>query len=372
MKIQDITIGLVKIPLRTPFKTALRTVECVEDIVIKITAEDGETGYGEAPPTKAITGETLSSIANALGTYLIPAVKGMDLKEPAVILQKIQNCIPGNSSAKAAMDMAVYDLTAKHTEIPLCILLNKSTNLKKPLMTDLTISVNPVEQMVLDAKEAVARGFQSLKIKVGKEGIKDLERIHEIRAAIGDQVGIRVDANQGWTPQQAVAILQQAQDMKLNLEFVEQPVKAADISGMAYIKANTQIPIVADESAFHPEDAERIFYENAADMVNIKLMKAGGIYEALKIAEIAGRYGKKCMIGCMLESKIAVSAAAHFAAAMGDVVTAVDLDGPSLCAVDPYIGGPAFQDPYIYMNETQGIGITGIEQNYYEEMEGGK
>ena len=136
MKIQDITIGLVKIPLRTPFKTALRTVECVEDIVIKITAEDGETGYGEAPPTKAITGETLSSIANALGTYLIPAVKGMDLKEPAVILQKIQNCIPGNSSAKAAMDMAVYDLTAKRTEIPLCILLNKSTNLKKPLMTD--------------------------------------------------------------------------------------------------------------------------------------------------------------------------------------------------------------------------------------------
>ena len=372
MKIQDIALGLVKIPLRTPFKTALRTVESVEDIVIKITTENGETGYGEAPPTKAITGETLESITKALDAYLIPAIKGMDLKEPDAILQKIQNCIPGNSSAKAAMDMAVYDLMAKSAKIPLCILLNKSTDLKRPLMTDLTISVNPVEQMVLDAKEAVARGFQSLKIKVGKEGSKDLERIHEIRAAIGEQVGIRVDANQGWTPQEAVAILLQAQDMKLNLEFVEQPVSAADISGMAYIKANTNIAIVADESAFHPEEVERIFYENAADMVNIKLMKAGGIYEALKIAEIARRYGKKCMVGCMLESKIAVSAAAHFAAAMGDVVSAIDLDGPSLCAVDPYLGGPAFQDPYIYLSTTEGIGIIGIKDGYYKEMEGGK
>ena len=375
MKISMISVKLIKIPLRTSFKTALRTVDHVEDIILTVAADNGETGFGEAPPTRAITGETLETIQAALTDHILPAIRGMDLDDTEQILNTIQSCIAGNSSAKAAVDMAVYDLKARLEGRPLMALLAekisceiRKPSVKKPvLLTDLTISVNSTKQMVADARSAVGRGFKDLKIKVGKEGKADLEKIKEIRDAVGKGIQIRVDANQGWTPEEAVDILQEAERLQLDLEFVEQPVKASDVAGMAYVKARTNTCIVADESVFHPEDARRIFENDAADMVNIKLMKAGGIHEACKIIKIAQEYGKHCMVGCMLESKIAVSAAAHFAAAT-DVVTAIDLDGPSLCAADPYQGGPVYDDPYIYLNSTPGIGITDIEKDFLEEL----
>lgn len=375
MKISAISLKIIKIPLRTPFKTALRTVEYVEDIVLSITAENGMTGLGEAPPTKAITGETLETIQAALTEHIIPAIKGKDIDNAEEILKAIQRSLPGNSSAKAAADMAVYDLKARLEGRALADLLaekiadeTKRPAVKKPfLLTDLTISVNDTEQMVKDAMTAVNRGFRNLKIKVGKEGKADLEKIREIRHAVGKEISIRVDANQGWTPDEAVDILKEAERLQLELEFVEQPVKAADTAGMAYVKARTDTCIVADESVFHPEDARMIFEQDAADMVNIKLMKAGGIQEACKIVRIAGEYGKHCMVGCMLESKIAVSAAAHLAAAT-DIVTAIDLDGPSLCATDPYQGGPVYDDPYIRINREPGLGITAIDSGFLTEI----
>ncbi len=413
MKIAKIEMGIVRVPLITPFKTALRTVDSVEDVLLKVTAESGEVGFGEAPPTKAITGETLETITETLQKKIAPAMLAMPESEPEAFLKKIQACCAGNSSAKAAMDIAIYDLAAREAGVPLYrYLLPKVSEAAarrklgvpagpaKPqkaqaaeassygksngtaaasvsgadkwesaeIYTDLTISVNPVPEMVKDAKIAVERGFKDIKIKVGKEGEKDLERIRAIRDAVGTQIGIRVDANQGWTPQEAVQILQKAEKQKLGISIVEQPVKAEDLEGMAFIKANVQTPVVADESCFHPEDAAEIFKKDAADMVNIKLMKAGGLYEAGRIAAIAEGAGRQCMIGCMLESKVAVSAAAHFAAAHA-VVTVVDLDGPSLCAEDPYVGGPSFEGACIRMNETPGLGIVGVKDGYVESWQ---
>ncbi len=414
MKIAKIEMGIVRIPLITPFKTALRTVDSVEDVLLKVTAESGEVGFGEAPPTKAITGETLESITETLQKKIAPAMLAMPENEPEAFLKRIQACCAGNSSAKAAMDIAIYDLAAREAGVPLYRYLlpgineaaarrqigvptKKETHKKMQaaadsssygkssgaavsslslkekwesaeIYTDLTISVNPVPEMVKDAKIAVERGFKDIKIKVGKEGEKDLERIRAIRDAVGEKIGIRVDANQGWTPQEAVQILQKAEKQKLGISIVEQPVKADDLEGMAYIKANVQTPVVADESCFHPEDAAEIFRKDAADMVNIKLMKAGGLYEAGRIAAIAEGADRQCMIGCMLESKVAVSAAAHFAAAH-EVVTVVDLDGPSLCAEDPYIGGPSFEGACIRMNETPGLGIIGVKDGYVESWQ---
>lgn len=368
MKIQSGNLKKVDIPLITPFKTALRTVDKVEDILFFLQAEDGKIGMGEAPPTKAITGETIETIKMALQKYIIPAIVGMDLSDPEPILRKIQKSVPGNNSAKAAADMAVYDLSAKMQNLPLYQMLGNRIENRETLQTDITISVNPIEEMVQDSMIAVERGFQHIKIKVGKEGKKDLIRIREIRNAIGEKIAIRIDANQGWLPDDAVDILREAEKMHLNLEFVEQPVKANDLEGMAYIKKHTETLIVADESVFHPEDARNVFEKEAADMVNIKLMKAGGIYKARTIAKIAEEYGKSCMIGCMLESKVAVSAAAHFAAAF-PVIKAIDLDGPSLCAEDPYEGGPIFDGAYITMNHTAGIGITEVCSNNLIEIE---
>ncbi|SET95199.1 dipeptide epimerase [Lacrimispora sphenoides] len=357
MKIIKIETAKVNIPLVTPFKTALRTVDSVNDIVVRITTDDGQTGFGEAPPTAVITGDTHGSIRSAIEDFIAPAIIGMEIENLDGIMKKLHGCILKNSSAKAAVDMAVYDLFAKSCRKPLYKILGGG---RKEIETDLTISVNGVEEMVADSLKAVSQGFRILKIKVGKESKMDVERIQAIRQAVGPDIRLRIDANQGWSAKEAVKIIRTLEDMGIVMDLVEQPVNAHDFEGMKFVTSQVYTPILADESVFSPEDAIRIIRERAADLINIKLMKTGGIHEALKICAIAESFGMECMIGCMLESKIAVSAAAHLAAGRG-IITRADLDGPSLCREDPYIGGPVFDGPKIIMNEDSGMGISKVE-----------
>ncbi len=341
MKLKEIAIGYIEIPLVTPFKTALRTVNSVNDLIVKVTAEDGTEGYGEAPPTAVITGDTKESIEAAIRYYIAPSITGMDLDDLPSIMAKMEKCLAKNTTAKAAVDIALYDLYAKLQKKPLFRLLGEKdpSAVKTELETDITISVNDTDEMVRDSVKAVGEGFRILKVKVGKGGEKDVERIREIRKAVGKDVVIRVDANQGWTREEAVSTITAMEDAGLGIELVEQPVSYHDFKGMQYVTAHVQTPILADESVFSYEDGVRVMEEHGADLVNIKLMKTGGIHEAVKICDAADRFGIKCMIGCMLESKVSVSAGVHLAAARS-CVTMADLDGPSLCKVDPYEGGP--------------------------------
>jgi o-succinylbenzoate synthase len=356
VNIKEIEIGEIFVPLATPFKTALRTVENVEDIIVKITSDTGEIGFGEAPPTAVITGDTKGSIVCAIRDFIRPAILGMDIENIDGIMERLNACIQKNTSAKACVDMAVYDLYGKRFHAPLYQLLG---GYRKEFETDLTISVNPIEEMVKDSVAAVKRGYRILKIKVGKEGVKDIARISAIREAVGSDVKIRVDANQGWTAKDAIRIISAMEDKGLDIELVEQPVKAHDLDGMRAVTKAVYTPILADESVFSAEDAVEIIRTRAADLINIKLMKTGGIYGALKICSIAETYGVECMIGCMLESKLSVSAAAHLAAAKG-IITRADLDGPSLCKIDPFQGGPDFEGSKICMNDLPGIGIQTV------------
>lgn len=353
MKIAKIETAEVNIPLVTPFKTALRTVDTVNDIVVRITADDGQTGFGEAPPTAVITGETKGSVRCAIEEFIAPGLIGMEIENLDGIMRILHKSMVKNTSAKAAVDMAVYDLFAKSCGKPLYKVLGGS---KGEIETDLTISVNETEEMVKDSLLAVQQGFGILKIKVGKEGRKDVERIKAIRQAVGPDIKLRIDANQGWSAKDAVRIIRKLEDMGIDMDLVEQPVNAHDFEGMKLVTSQVQTPILADESVFSAMDAIHIIKERAADLINIKLMKTGGIYEALKVCAIAECYEVECMIGCMLESKIAVSAAAHLAAAKG-IITRADLDGPSLCREDPYAGGPSFLGPRILMNMEPGLGI---------------
>ena len=356
MLIQDIQIGRISLPLRHPFKTALRTVDAIEDVVVRVVADTGEVGYGEAPPTAVITGDTIGSIECAIRDFIRPALLGMEVEDLDGIMGRLHSCIQKNTSAKAAVDMAVYDLYGKRFGAPLYQLLGGA---RKSFETDITISVNPIEEMVRDSLEAVERGYRILKVKVGKEGAKDVERIAAVREAVGPQIRIRVDANQGWTAKEAVPIISAMEDRGLDIELVEQPVSAHDIDGMAAITRQVRTPILADESVFSPADAVDIIRRGAADLINIKLMKTGGIWQALKICDVAEIYGVECMIGCMLESRLSVAAAAHLAAGRS-VITRCDLDGPSLCAADPYTGGPVFDGPRIIMSGDPGIGVGDI------------
>jgi len=365
MKITDISIGTISIPLITPFKTALRTVDRIRDLIVRVTLDSGETGYGEAPPTAAITGETPASIESALRDYLAPTALGLDPADRDALFARLDRAIAKNTSAKAALDIAIHDALARAMGQPLFRLLGRKApdQVRTALETDLTISVNDPETMAADTRAAMARGFHILKVKVGKGGMEDVERVRRVRDAAGDAAVLRIDANQGWTPEEAVRTIGMMEDAGLNIELVEQPVSCHDFKGMQYVTAHTQTPVLADESVFAPEDAVRIIEERGADWINIKLMKTGGIYPAEKICDLAEKAGVKCMMGCMLESAVSVSGAVHLAAARS-VFTMCDLDGPSLCAENPYAGGPVYQEHQIFLPETAGIGITRVPVDF--------
>ncbi len=356
MKITDILVGDISLPLVHPFKTALRTVYDIQDIVVCVRTEEGLEGYGEAPPTAAITGDTRGSILAALKEFISPNLIGMDIMDLDGIMKKLSSCLVHNTTPKAAVDMAIYDLWAKAQNQPLYKLLGGAGTL---VQSDLTISVNPTHIMVADSLEAVSRGFHILKVKVGKDSSADVDRISAIRQAVGPEVVIRVDANQGWTAEESVKIITELENRGVNLEFIEQPVPAFDYEGLKWIHDRVSTPILADESVFSYHDARRLLDMGCADMINIKLMKTGGIYRALEICRLAEEYGIQCLVGCMLESRLSVAAAAHLAASQ-NVITMADLDGPSLCSVDPYAGGPVFDGPFIRMTEDPGIGVSQI------------
>jgi len=361
MRITEVKLGKISVPLRVPFKTALRSVSSVEDVIVEIHTDTGAVGYGEAPPTGAVTGDTTGAILGALRDHLIKTIVGRDVDDFEDLMKAVNACIVKNTSAKAAVDMALWDLYGQLYKIPVYKLMGGS---RKQIVTDITISVNDPEEMARDAVNAIDRGYDTLKIKVGSNPDMDVARLVAVRQAVGPNTCIRIDANQGWNPKQAVKLLNQMQEKGLDIEFVEQPVKAHDFEGLKYVTERSYVPVLADESVFSPEDAMTIMQMGAADLVNIKLMKCGGLYNALKIASAAEVYGVECMIGCMLEAKISVNAAVHLACAK-QIITKIDLDGPVLCSEDPILGGAVFQEQLITVSDEPGLGIKGVQGIQY-------
>ncbi|WP_027625302.1 dipeptide epimerase [Clostridium lundense] len=364
MKITNVIIGEISVPLKTPFKTALRTVNSVEDIIVEIHTDTGNVGFGEAPPTGVITGDTKGAIIGAIEDHIKKNIIGMDIENFEEIMMKLDKCIVKNTSAKAAVDIALYDLHGQLYNSPLYKLLG---GYRKEITTDITISVNDPDEMARDSIDAIKIGYETLKIKVGKEAKKDIDRMKAIREAVGYDIKLRIDANQGWKPKEAVQTLMKMEDEGLDIEFVEQPVVAHDIEGLKFVTDNVSIPVLADESVFSPEDALAILQRRAADLINIKLMKTGGIHNALKICSMAEIYGIECMIGCMLEAKISVNAAVHLAAAKS-IITKIDLDGPVLCSEDPIEGGAIFNECKITLNDEPGLGIRKVNGIKYLNM----
>lgn len=364
MKITGVRLYTMDVPLRVPFKTALRRVDSVSDIVLVLETDTGEKGFGEAPPTGVITGDTKGAVIGAIRDHIAPALVGQDVACFEPLLQRVQGALVHNSSAKAAADMALFDLYGQLLKTPVWRMLGGT---RKQIVTDITISVNAPEEMARDAVNAVQRGYDTLKVKVGVDPSLDTQRLLAIRKAVGDDIRIRIDANQAWTPRQALRILDAMESENLHLELVEQPVRAADLDGLAYVTKESPVPVLADEAVFSPQDALRIFERHAADMVNVKLMKCGGIYNALQIASAAKVYGCECMLGCMLEAKISVNAAVELACAKG-VFTRIDLDGPVLCREDPVLGGAVFDEKNITVSDEPGMGIHGVQDGYLKEI----
>lgn len=357
MKIQRIEIGKVCIPLKKPFKTALRETRFAEDIVIKVVADTGETGFGNAPPTAVITGDSQDSVIAAIRDVIGPKIVGMEVENLEGILQAAHTSMLHNSSAKAAVDIAAHDLFGKLHGIALYRLFGGYRN---RLVTDLTVSVNSPEEMARDSLEAVAAGFTELKLKVGTNAAEDIARVKAIREAVGRNVKIRLDANQGWRPKEAARTIRRFEDLDLGIELIEQPVKAHDFAGLKFVTDHVDTDIMADESAFGVYEVFQLLSMRACDLINIKLMKAGGLGNAVKIAHLAETMGVGCMMGCMLESKVGVTAAAAVAGGKR-IVTRYDLDTPMLLAEDPVRGGVSAEQNALVIPDKPGLGIDEVE-----------
>lgn len=365
MKITAVKTERIAVPLIKPFKTALRTVNVAESIYVTIELENGRYGFGEAPPTHVITGDSLASIEYAINMIFKPLLIGRQIEEFEDLFLKIQQSIIRNTSAKAAIDMAIYDLLSQQANLPLYLYLGGA---KSEIKTDYTVSVNSSEEMAEDAKKFISVGFDILKIKVGIGSIdEDIARIVAIRKAIGKEPTIRLDANQGWGAKDAVRAIGRMEDMDLRIELVEQPVLAHDLESLKYVTNHTLTPIMADEAVFSAYDAKRVIEERAADLINIKLMKAGGIHEALKINALAKAHDMHCMTGSMIETKIGISAAAHFAASQSNIHY-FDFDAALMLKEETIIGGIQYDGSRIHFANEPGLGILAIGGKIHENI----
>ncbi len=355
MKIKDVKTSTIKAALKKPFKTSLRRVDSVDDVLVYVETDDGLIGMGEAAPTAVITGDIMGSIEDTVESYIKPAIMGMEILDTDRLFLALDKCILHNASAKAAIDMAIYDILGKHYEIPLYRLLGGYTD---RLKTDITISINGIDEMVKDSVDAVKQGFDTLKTKVGGEYKQDIERVRAIREAVGPDIKIRLDANQGWNAKDAIRVMNALE--KYDIELVEQPVPAWDVEGLAEVTGAVSIPVMADEALFTMNDALKLISMRACDILNIKLMKAGGIHNAVKINAMAEAAGMECMVGSMMECKVSVTAAAHFAASTHNV-TMLDLDAAYLLAEDPVSGGIRYDGPEILFSGGPGLGIDEVK-----------
>lgn len=351
-----VTLWKRDIPLKRPFKTALRTVSTVEDLVVEIQM-DGVAGYGSAAPTVAITGDSVERIVDSVATEFVPAVQsfsGSLLDDPSAVLA---GKTFSSTSARYMAESALYDLAGMANNRSVARMLGGVVRNK--LKNDITISLNSPQEMAADALDAVRQGISILKLKVGTDARLDLERLDSICDVISDTTVLRLDANQAWTVEDARLLLKEFERRQYPIDLIEQPVRAKDIDGMAEIRNFSPYPVMADESLFNVKDARLLIQRHAADILNIKLAKCGGFAEALEICRLAEDAGLECMLGCMMEGPIGIVAASNLAVSQ-QVITRVDLDCPLLYQRPVGAYSTQFASDSIDYVEHPGLGISDV------------
>lgn len=356
MPIAAVRTHRVSAPLHTPFVTALRRATTVETLVVEVVDTDGRSGFGEAPQVWQVTGASIAGSRACVEELLGPLLTGRDPDDLVARCADVRRAVVGNEAARSAVDVALHDLAARRLDIPLVRLLG-GTTLRVP--TDVTLSAGDAVDLAGTAKQRVADGFTVLKLKVGADPAGDLDRVRAVRAAVGQQARIRLDANQGWTPRQAVRVIRGIEDAGLDVELVEQPVARRDVEGLAWVSDRVDTTILADESVFDVPDLIEVIRRRAADMVNVKLAKCGGLGAARTLLELARAAGMGTIVGSMMESQIGIGAAASLAAAHG--TTAVpDLDAAWWLAWSPVRGGIRYDGATVVLPEAAGLGVSGV------------
>jgi L-alanine-DL-glutamate epimerase-like enolase superfamily enzyme len=360
--ITRIDIYEMNVALHEPFVIALGTSYRAENLLVRVHTSDGMCGLGEASPFPTITGETQATAFEAARS-LARLLLGKDPTDIEGRVAEMNAALPRNPAAKCSLDLALYDLLARRAGLPLYALLGGA---RRRIRTDFTISITPPAEIAAKARAVKDRGFRTIKLKLGTNLAADIARVQAVRQEVGDDIRLSVDANQGWSAATAVAVLREID--RYGVEHCEQPVPAWDHQALKTVREASPIPIVADEACFDHHDAYTLARSGAADMFNIKLAKSGGLHTALKIAAAAEAAGLRCMVGCMLEARIGITASAHLAAAR-PVISYADLDGILLHAEDPVAGGVTVEGDELVLPDAPGLGVE-VDPAYLASLEG--
>ncbi|MEJ7586182.1 MAG: dipeptide epimerase [Ferruginibacter sp.] len=362
LTIASVEIYKSPIALTAPFKISLGILTHAENVIIKIHTVEGLVGFGECSPFLTINGESMDTcfaVARYLAKILIQK-NPLDIPACTVAMDSV---IYGNNSIKSAFDMALYDIAAQDAGMPLYSFLGGGKS--KAIITDYTVSIDDPEKMAADAATIKAKGFQVIKVKLGQQE-KDVERIRLIREAVGMDIPLRIDANQGWNVAEAIGILIQL--APYNIQHCEEPIPRWNYMELPQVRSKSPIRIMADESCCDHHDAKRLIGLGACDYFNIKLGKCGGIFNALKIIQLSEENDIKIQLGGFLESRLAFTAAAHLAL-VSDAIVYFDFDTPLMFMEDPVSGGIQYDDKgVITVPETTGLGAV-IDERYLGNLQ---
>jgi L-alanine-DL-glutamate epimerase-like enolase superfamily enzyme len=360
MTISEIRCHRLTAPLHTPFVTALRRTSDLETTVVELLDDEGRRGYGEAPQVWRVTGESLAGAEACLSGPLADVVRGRSPDDLDELVGGVADAVVGNFGAKAAMDVALHDLAAKRAGVSLSEYLGGPAG-EQRVPTDVTVSAGEPDELAATATKRTSEGFTVLKLKVGTDPehpATDVVRVRAVREA-APAARIRVDANQGWTPGQAIAVIRAIEDAGLDVEFVEQPVAREDVRGLAAVTEAVDTPVMADEAVFGLRDLRAVIEYRAADMINVKLAKCGGLGVARELLDGARAAGMGTIVGSMMEGPIGVGAAASLVAAVGTSHVS-DLDAAWWAAASPVVGGASYDAGLIVLPDAPGLGIGGL------------
>lgn len=363
LTIQQIELYKFSIPLKEPFITSLGTDTAAENVLVKIITDKGITGFGECSPYMPINGESQDTCF-IVGQYFAKALKGKDPLQIEDCINLMDKIIYGNSSIKSAFDIALYDIASQHAKVPLYKFLGGENN--KTIITDYTVSIGDPLTMAAAAVKIKEQGYPAIKIKLGKDGKTDVERVKAIRKAVGDEIPLRIDANQGWKVKEAIETLNAL--AAFDIQHCEEPIARWKFMKLRKVKNNSPIPIMADESCGDDHDAERLIELNACDYFNIKLGKSGGIFKALKIVKLAEAAGIHLQVGAMIESRLAMTAFAHFALS-SPLIEHFDFDTALMFSEDPVTGGIIYEkNGVVKVPEAIGLGAI-IDESWLKKMQ---
>ncbi len=352
MKITEVKAWVEAFELSRPYTIAFKSFDSVENVIVKLQTDDGKTGLGAASPMAEVTGETLETCKTALcgdgQNWLI----GRDVRQLATLCRENHRRSATTPAAGAAVDIALHDLLAQELDVPLVDMLGRA---HRALPTSITIGIKSIPETLSEAEEYLGRGFRILKVKLGQSLEEDIERLHALRAQVGEGVGIRVDPNQGYSRHELSGFMAKTKD--LGIEFVEQPMQAEDVEGMRNLPEETRRMLAADESLLTDSDSlSLVSPSKACGIFNIKLMKCGGIHPALRIATVAELAEVELMWGCMDESRISIAAALHAALAC-PATCYLDLDGSFDLGRDVVEGGFVLEDGIMRVTDEPGLGV---------------